>query len=887
MSYESRKEYWKSEELYITLWRRLIERCHHPGHHHGVEIHIYAIDVVIEYVRFLRRGHRHQEAANILICIWSEYEEYHFESETLYLRLKIIGELMQSVSLFTIAITIFKKCLAWFKSHGKVEHIASVDLLITQTIDQIVTTTSTTSTTTTTTTTSSTEVVMTETFESTLKRKEVSSETISICKSLISYHMRLEQYSEAVQVIKQSLTVIWRFIVSGNGTIALPSDFGGDAVDIAIDLAICHHRCHHYHEAEEIYIRIYHACRNSCHVEDARFVKCSGALLRFYEEHKHWRQIIEIHEELLIRYRKTFGASHKLIIKTLYTLGALCSDHSHGTPRQYYEEIIMVLNRGLTVCHVDALDAMFVMCRVHYEAGHWHESRIVCKVLWETWVHHHHGHDKFTMDFVQTLYLRYRYVLEHHEVCEYSVLRQLTVEYRQTCIKVFGATATISIEASIQLAEICLRSETHIHEAISIFEEVLTVTRTSSSTTIVSTTTLTKIKKSLTKAYVSVCSHSSTSVATIERAVVMIRERFDSLKITLGWAHAETLTCLRDYAMLQLKIKKQETHSTIIHVLSETCIEIIKKETHSKTLHEAAKSLGSIYVSCGLMDQGCTMVDDVRIQIVSGISKDGSSHKLGTTVGKESYVFLVSFEQIVRGYTVSYSEFMASLLTETILYESYHRSVRAEKNVTVILTHAARLRSFLAAHVRSFQKTQVERDAFKIFIKKWQSTIKCTDNVSFTFFLALLDELDNADSDAQIGNVACASSIAVVRKLLNERRIQDAYEVANCALDFITSQRGFHLLRNVGYGFKLSALMVGRGLDAPLQPDINPKLFENMHELSRKIIRQVLQACKDSNINFVRLKLHELNDLAGLLGEQQNFADLEVRPFELTATILC
>lgn len=891
LSYEARKEFSKAEELYITLWMRLTERCHHPDHGHGVEIHINMIDIAIEYVRFLRRCHRHQEAATILICVWTEYEDYYFESETLYLRLKIVGECLQSVALFEVAVTVFKKCLSWFKSHGKVEHTTTIEILIKETVLQIATTATTTTTTTSTSTstsvtTTSSETVMTEIFESMLKTKEVTTETISICQSLISYHMRLEQYSKTIEIIKQSLSVVWKFIVSGSGTVALPSNFGSEAIDIAISLAICHHRSHHFHEAEEIYIRLYHACRNSCHVEDKRLLGCSGALIEFYEEHKHWHKVIEIHQELLVRYRKTLGASHKLTIKTLYILGSLCADHGHGSAREYYEEIVTVLNRHSSVCHIDALDAMFVLCRMHYETGHWHQTRTVCKMLWETWIHQHHGHDKFTVDFVQTLYLRYRYVLEHHEICEYSVLRQLTIEYRKTCIKVFGAAAAISITASVELAEICLRSETHIHEAISMFEEVITVTKTTTTTTSVSTTKLTEIKKRLSEAYVSVCSHGTATTTTIERAIVMIRERFDLLKVTLGWSHTQTLFCLREYVMLQLRLKKPEIHSTIIRVMIETCVEIIKKETNSRALLEAAKSLANIYVSCGFIDQGCTMIDDLRIQIVTGSSRDGSICRLDKTVGKGTYVFLVTFEQIIRSHTVSYSELMASLLTETILYESYYRTMKTEKNVTVVLVHAARLRAFLTTHVRSHQKNRLEKDAFELFIKQWQSTIKRTDNVSFMFFLALLDELSKAGFDVQIRNAACASSTAIVKKLLHEGRVQEAYEVATCALDFITSQSGFHHLQNVGHGFKLSALMVGCGLDGPLKGEVNAKLSENMHQLSRKIIRQVLQACKDSKINFVRLKLRELNDLASLLGEQQNFADLEVRPFDPTLMML-
>ena len=897
LSYEARKEFFKAEELYITLWRRLTDRCHHHHHDHGVEIHIYMIDVALEYARFLRRCHRDEEACNILICVWSEYEEYDFESETIFLKLKMVGELMRAVSLLSIAVSVFKKCMSWFKFRGKVEHTASCEVLITETVQQIITTTSTTSvstsTTTSTTTTSTTETVVKEAFESTLTRKEVTSETISICKSLISYHMKLEQWSEAIEVTKKSLLVIWKFVVAGTGTMALPQHFGAGAIDIAISLAICHHRSHHYHEAEEVYVRIYRACKNSCHIEDEHFVRSYDILIKFYEEHHHWHKMIEIYQELLVNYRKNLGAAHKLTIRTLYLLGSLCAEHGHGHAHEYYEEIITVLNKGSSVCHVEALDAMFVMCRIYYEEGHWQKLKVVCKVLWETWRDQHPGHNKFTAEFIELLYLRYRYVLEHHEACEYSVLRQLTIEYRNICIKVFGAAVAISIKASIELAEICIKSETYIHEAISIYEEVLTTIKTTTTTTtttttsVISTTTTTKIKESLTKAYISVCSYGSVSTSTMERAIVIIRERFESLKITFGWAHTKTLTCLRELVLLQIRLKKQESHAMVLSMLVETCIEIMKKEKHSKTLHEAAKFLGSIYTSCGLSEQGHNMIEDLRFQIITGTSKDKSSFKIDRSIGKISYVFLVTFEQVIRGEVLTYSEIMADLLTEDILYESYRRCLKSEKDVTIILVHAARLRAFLASHHRKVQRELLEKEAFEIFIKKWESTIKRRDDISFAFYLELLHELGKEERDVKIGNAACAASVSIVKKLLDEGNVQKGYEVAKCALDFINHQRGVHLLQNVPYGFKLSALMVGRGLATPLRADINSKLRENMLELSRKIIREVLHACKDSNINFIRLKLRDLNELVGLLGEQQNFADLEVSLFCLpTPSIL-
>ena len=362
----------------------------------------------------------------------------------------------------------------------------------------------------------------------------------------------------------------------------------------------------------------------------------------------------------------------------------------------------------------------------------------------------------------------------------------------------------------------------------------------------------------------------------------MVLERFSSLKVSLGCSHVETLTVLRELVLLYLKL---ESHSVVVRMLLETTIEIIKKEKHSKTLHEAAKTMGSIYTACGMVEQGHEMIHEMRLQIITGsASSDKSSFKLDKSVGKVCYVFLVTFEQIILGeLTISYTEIMADLLTETILYESFTRSINNKSNTEVILARAASLHAFLVSRKRKVQIRVLEHQAHDLFIKKWGSTLKVRSEISLIFCISLLEELGRHDThNVKIGHSACISSVAKVRSLLSKDQIQQAYEVALCALNFINQQRAYHQLQNVGYGFQLSALMAGRGLDKPLKSGIEPKLLNDMMELSRKIIHEVLQACKDSKIDFVRLQLRELNDLAGLLGKQQNHLDLEVRPFGST-----
>jgi hypothetical protein len=884
ISYEARGELFLADELYIQLWRRLTEHCHQTHNHYGVEIHISVIDVALEYVKFLRRHDRHQEATGVLICIWNEYEDYEFESETIFLRLKIVGELMCAVSLLAIAVSVFKKCWSWFKFHGKHEHEVSCEVLISETVEKITTTTMAKTINISTTISTTTETVIKEVFESTLSKKTVTKETITICKNLISLHMTLEQWAEAIRVTERSLALIWKMIISGSGTLALPRSFDSEAIDIAINLATCHYRLHHFHEAEELYIRIYRACRISCHIGDERLIKSYKTLIEFYEKHRHWHKMIGIYQELLVEHRVHLGASHALTIKMLYTLGSLCSEHGHGHALEYYEEIVTVLNGKSHVCHKDARDAMVILCRVYYEDGHWLKLQGVCKVLWETLIHYHKEY-KFEAEFTELLYKRYIYVLEYHQHCEYEVIRTLTIQYRDTCLKVFGLHSIITIKAMIELAQICLKSEKHIHEAISIYEEVITkttttTTSTTTTTVTISTTTMTSIKERLSKAYIKVCSHGSTSITTIEKAIKVLFERFEYLKGECGCAHSETLIALRELLLLYKKLKTQEAHATVIRMLTNISVEIITKEKHSITLHEAATALGGIFLSLDLDEHGLEILSEMRKQIISG--KSMTAKKLGLDihgkVSKLSYIFIVTLEWVLHAsLSASYSEIMSKMLVETTLYEHYHKCLKSETDVTVVLTHAARLRAFLVTRERLDQVHIFEHQSFEIFFKKWGASLSKTasKNIIQVYFVGLLVQLGVDGREIKFGTAASIASVETVKELLQKGNFKAAYEVSQCSYEFLHQQRAYHHLENIPYFFKLSGLLAGR---EPSDKDkaLEPELHQSMLKMSQSIIREVFKVLKESNIEIIRLKPKDLNNIVALLGAQQNYADLEV-----------
>jgi hypothetical protein len=352
------------------------------------------------------------------------------------------------------------------------------------------------------------------------------------------------------------------------------------------------------------------------------------------------------------------------------------------------------------------------------------------------------------------------------------------------------------------------------------------------------------------------------------------------LKITIGYSHSETLTILRELVLLYWKQKTKQSQSIIVRLLLETTIAVISKEKNSRTLYEAAKELGAMYRSCEAIEEGRKLLREMHLQIVSKTytSSDKCSFKIDHSIGKGSYVFLVTFEEIIQGsLSTSYSAVMADLLTETVLYESYLQCVKSGKETELVLAAGARLYVFLHKSTKKERSVHLEEEIFKIFLKKWGTIIKTRSEVTRLFMISLLKAVGQETRHTHIGTAACKSANSKIGELLAEGNFSKAYELALCAFQFIQHEGAYRHLQNVSHGFKLSALMAFRELKDKPDLKIELELRTKMLDLSRKVMASVLKACKDDQIDLVRLNRNDLNDLVGLLGGQENYADLDVR----------
>jgi hypothetical protein len=146
--------------------------------------------------------------------------------------------------------------------------------------------------------------------------------------------------------------------------------------------------------------------------------------------------------------------------------------------------------------------------------------------------------------------------------------------------------------------------------------------------------------------------------------------------------------------------------------------------------------------------------------------------------------------------------------------------------------------------------------------------------------VSLLKVVGQNTRHTHISTAACKSANSKISELLSGGNFSKAYEIALCAFQFLQHEGAYRHLQNVSHSFKLSVLMAFRKLKDALDLKTKLELPIKMLDLSWKVMACVLKACKDDQIDLVRLNrndLNDLNDLVGLLGGQENHADLDIR----------
>ncbi|KAI1763269.1 hypothetical protein GGR53DRAFT_531708 [Hypoxylon sp. FL1150] len=884
-AYESKHEYLLAEKLYVTLWGRICEACRQKS---TAELQLVQLNLTLEYVHFMRRLKRQSEACNIMVVVWAEYENHSFESKAIVLRLKELSVLFRQFGLLTLSISILKRAWGWFKERKmlETEEASETFTMITEVVEEITATT-----TEVTTTSTETETITRDIYETTYTRAKsgkINHHFFKASLALVSLHIKFQRWTEAEVVLRQSLELVWKGVLTVDEKLVLEGSYVSETVTTALRLAFCYNRQRKFDRAEQIYIRVWRAVFASLKAEDILLIETTTELVSFLKEYHRYEKVIEIYLQLLQHYRKHLGATHKLTIEILYQLASTYELLGRKEAYDYYAEIVTVyIQNG--VVRYEAFEAATIVLKFYREESRWTDLQKLCVVLWESITKHHHGF-KVSVEFVQLVYEQYRYVLEFHSKVEFSILYKLTVEYCETVKKAFGVAVAIYVTALIALAEICEKSEEHQLESVTIYEEVITKSKTITTTT---ETTIRTIKNRLSTLYVTVItSGKKTETTTIERAITVCSETYELCKVQHGWWHETTLLKLKELVLVYSKLNSEKSRLTIVALLQESVIKTLSTASIAIELYKAALTISTIYKSVKLEREGNELLRQLRILVLFpgfDVSEQNITIRLDVRLSKIALVFLIALEEGLHhedgkpGHN-HLSQLMADLLLETLLYEQYvvvTNNMTEKTSIELVLEHTARLRSLWVVRGRKSFISVLDRRLFTIFTERYAKVLGAYVNdrqATFEFYVALLTEIGDGNAnerttvDFAMATVK-AINIIVRRLMVESKDLARAHAVAKCGFQFANAQRFYHNKGRGVFGYKLAELLAGH--DIPIWKTADAALKESMLVTSRNVLQTILSAFREGGIDLVSLRFEDLSSLITLLGDQKNFSELE------------
>lgn len=879
--YEVRKDFTEAEELIVTLWRRIALACHHLR---SVESHERKIEITLAYVKFLRRQSRYVEAESLLRGLWTEYEREEIESENLIIWIKAIGEELKELRILDVAVSVFMAVWTFFKRTHRQHTVEATSVTIS--IAEITTEIRCLKEETYTESTYAEETILREVHECTLttiSNTKVTTSLVRTCETLSSYYVRNKRWSEAINICEGVLKSIWSSFDSNQEDITICKGFAVEGIDMAIRIGHCHWEERQIEKTETIFKRAFRATKSSLLIQDELVSRCAKELILFYESTDRSAKTIEVYQELYEEYSYTLGKTHALTLEVLYRLGGLCLKHGRKEAQDYYLHIYTDLGHDSDICHPGAIEAALELARIYESEKRWTAAQTIYSRLWKTILTRTKEYNIQAVR-VEEIYWQYFSVLEEVKA-GYAVLRHTTVEFREVCSKEFGSRAEISIKSTLRLAEINERSEKHVHEAIEIYEEafkeISTVTTTTTVTTSI-TETVHAAKLRLTHLYIT---QSTTSTEYISKAVNLLIELYESSKTQYGCSHEITLTSLEELSSFYTSRNDQKLKIITLQILQDAVIEIVIKEKDSKRLFDSSNRLARVYLANGYRSEAQELLLELRRQIISRDTRFSSTcgFKIDHLVDRRSYVFLAAFEEVLEDTkTVSFSEIMADFLLETILQETYTKSLSKETGFETKFVHGARLRYFRRSKYSS-QDSKIEEELFEAFRKQKGSSITTSETTTRYFFSLLIEDAGKSHHEVNIVKTGCSSGTIAVHSLLEQSKFQEAISLSTCIRQFTTSHHGYRDQENINTGFKLALYLAGR--NAKICQD--QKIRQQMLALSRSFLKEVLGASRHIKVDLTKTPILELNELISLLGEVGDYNNLEVSDacFLLSSTI--
>jgi tetratricopeptide (TPR) repeat protein len=693
------------------------------------------------------------------------------------------------------------------------------------------------------------------------------SSSITAAQSLVEMYLSRHQWRDATKVLKAVLLRVWpSFFTPSVQDVELPSKNVDHCIELAGRLRNCYRFRGRSAKSEDVSLRLYHSIRRGRPIGDELRERFTRDLLHLYERKSQTDRLIRIHQDILDDLTKKFTEDHPAVLQELRILADLARPRSAAVG--YHRLIVRILNKNSETCHPDAFESLLIVASELLGQGQYFETREYWTTLFNTLRHPNINPKLQEQGFVKSVYERYTQCLRMTHA-GLHVIHDVTVQYRSICQTRFGATASITIQSTNILLEICRQSKRYEAEAVQLCEQLLS---TQSSEVDIDKEELQAILDAhYEEQYTSIASASAKSISSeqIQRVITIRKERLSTLRSTYGWAHETSLSEMKE--LVSLYIKRREVQ-TAVALLQEAALQIVLKETSATLLAASAQTIASNYISIGQFQRAKELSEELYRKIV--VKETGATDPVLPYGGRQSLVFLTHFQYTLREqreFSLTVNDIHSALCAEYVYFERYRSETRSKSStLDTIVGTAARLYGLLRVRNQVSTAARLVEDLANFFVTSQKERVHMSFGEARIFIGTLLDYFSMYTTKNFLRSVAIASFRGVTH-FLATRDHQAACNLAVATFKYIQAHNGLSSsLSVVKLLFNLALTISGQNLEP--RPDSTTR--KQMLSASSTIMSSTLGYCKQANIDLTQLDIVTLNKLIKLLDAQRDYSDL-------------
>ena len=674
-----------------------------------------------------------------------------------------------------------------------------------------------------------------------------SAATIKMGRSVMASLKLQQRWSELVDIITVWLRISWPDVLESPSNTQVVGNWT-DLAPFATELGQAYDKVNEPALAAHTYHRLVQLAQDSSQLD---VVAASfEAAVTEYQKAGQKAKIVHVTRDLLGYYQRTLSGDDSRILDTWYNLAGLQLEHGQFDESVHtYQEIADRSGK-----FDDGLPALRALLAIYLDKEDWEQARRIYQSLWSTFINYGSETD-FPRATVRGLYSGYsKLVLE---------AQRLALEYREGCASAFGEQDPITVEAAMEVAKTALSNASDA--AIQTYEWVVDLPANDE----MSPMQVEAASKLL--PYYQVHIDDVWDQERMSRALSYQRSEFLQRKTGFDYSSADTLSSLALYVRFLVKEDTPQSRHSAVETLQEAFEALLDMATDltSLTLFQRVASLVAMFQD---VDRSAAenLEDELHSRLsvtVDGVQRS-SDVMMDQSPLRPELVFMTIFDICLTEDVSDFTEYHNTVLLESLLWQAFQSRIGGDTSSDgQALIYGAKLWSQLVKRSSRFTDN-LEKQLCDLFLETCGATFstESTACIKGNFFQTLLGTISTARNSAAVARTTSIAMTEYVKRLIGESRFADAVAAAQPSIEFLRYMESLS-----------SEIHIEPSFDLALSLDkVEGESKPQARRLGASLMHELMETCRAKDMSLEDVEINLLNGVVDMLGEQENYEDMEV-----------